>query len=127
MELARAAGAKRALPLAVSIAAHSPLMSSIQAEWTATVQMAKLGDTSVPIFGNVAACALTNAEDLRADIAAQMQSRVRWTESVQGMIQNRIRHFVEVGSGNVLIGLIRRIDGSVKVRALGVPADFQSL
>ena len=125
MELAKAAGAKRALPLAVSIAAHSSLMDSIQAEWDAAVDAVAMRDASAPIFGNVAARALTSADDLRADIRAQMQSRVRWSESVRGMIGNGIRHFVEVGSGSVLIGLVKRIDPSVTSQALGNPSDFE--
>jgi [acyl-carrier-protein] S-malonyltransferase len=127
MELAKAAGAKRALPLAVSIAAHSSLMNSIQSEWNAAVDAAAMRDASAPIFGNVAARALTSADDLRADIRAQMQSRVRWTESVRGMIGNGISHFVEVGSGSVLIGLVRRIDSSITGQALGNPSDFENL
>jgi [acyl-carrier-protein] S-malonyltransferase len=127
MELAKAAGAKRALPLAVSIAAHSSLMNSIQAEWDAAVRAVPLKDASAPIWGNVAARALTSADDLRADIRVQMQSRVRWSESVQGMIGSGIRRFVEVGSGSVLVGLVRRIDGSVTGQALGNPSDFEGL
>lgn len=127
MELAKAAGAKRALPLAVSIAAHSSLMDSIQAEWNAAVDAVTMRDASVPVFGNVAARALTSAADLRADIRAQMQSRVRWTESVQGMIGSGIRHFVEVGCGSVLGGLVRRIDASVTSQVLGSPSDFEIL
>jgi len=127
MELAKAAGAKRALPLVVSIAAHSTLMDSIQPEWDAAVDAVTMRDASAPIFGNVAARALVHADDFRADIRAQMQSRVRWTESVQGMIRSGIRHFVEVGSGNVLGGLVRRIDSSVTSQALGIPSDFEVL
>lgn len=127
MELAKAAGAKRALPLAVSIAAHSSLMDSIQAEWNAAVDAVPMRDASAPVYGNVAARALTSADDLRADIRAQMQSRVRWTESVQAMIASGIRHFVEVGSGNVLGGLVKRIDPSVTSQTLGNPSDFETL
>jgi [acyl-carrier-protein] S-malonyltransferase len=127
MELAKAAGAKRALPLAVSIAAHSTLMGSIQAEWDAAVQSVAMRDASAPVWGNVAARALTSAADLRADIMAQMQSRVRWTESVQGMLGNGLTRFVEVGSGTVLGGLVKRIDGTVTSQALGNPSDFETL
>lgn len=127
MELAKAAGAKRALPLAVSIAAHSTLMNSIQAEWDAAVDAAAMADSSSLIYGNVAARALTSADDLRADIRTQMQSRVRWSESVREMIGSGIRHFVEVGSGSVLGGLVKRIDSSVTSQALGNPSDFEAL
>ncbi len=124
---AKSAGAKRALPLAVSIAAHSQLMDSIQAEWNAAVDSALIIDMQIPVIGNVHAKALTTADELRADIKAQMQSRVRWTESVQSMIGSGIRTFVEVGSGSVLLGLIRRIDGSVAGLPLGNPPDFSAL
>jgi [acyl-carrier-protein] S-malonyltransferase len=127
MELAKAAGAKRALPLAVSIAAHSSLMNSIQPEWDAAVDAVTMREASAPIFGNVAARALTSADDLRADIRAQMQSRVRWTESAREMIGSGIRHFIEVGSGSVLGGLVKRIDASVTSQALGNPPDFEAL
>jgi [acyl-carrier-protein] S-malonyltransferase len=91
------------------------------------VRAVPLKDASAPIWGNVAARALTSADDLRADIRVQMQSRVRWSESVQGMIGSGIRRFVEVGSGSVLVGLVRRIDGSVTGQALGNPSDFEGL
>ncbi len=64
---------------------------------------------------------------LRADIKAQMQSRVRWTESVQRMIGNGIHTFVEVGSGEVLIGLVKRIDPGTDRFTLGTPQDFLAL
>lgn len=127
MELAKAAGAKRALPLAVSIAAHSKLMASIQEDWNEAVQSDALTDASAPVWGNVAARALTSAADLRADIMLQMQSRVRWTESVKNMVSNGLTRFVEVGSGTVLGGLVKRIDGTVTSQALGNPSDFETL
>jgi [acyl-carrier-protein] S-malonyltransferase len=124
---AKAAGAKRALPLAVSIAAHSPLMDSIQAEWNAAVDACAIGTPQIPVMGNVHASSLLSADDLRADIKAQMQSRVRWTESVQQMIGNGINTFVEVGSGEVLLGLVKRIDPGPNRFTLGSPQDFLAL
>ncbi len=124
---AKAAGAKRALPLAVSIAAHSQLMASIQDQWNAAVDAALIHAPQIPVIGNVHANAMSTPDELRADIKAQMQSRVRWTESVQGMIGSGIRYFVEVGSGSVLLGLVKRIDGAVAGQALGNPQDFDSL
>ncbi len=109
IEGAKAAGAKRAIPLAVSIAAHSPLMASIQDEWNNAVDACVMNDPVIPVIGNVHAVPMTRADELRADIKAQMGSRVRWTESVQHMLQSGTRAFVEVGSGSVLLGLIRRI------------------
>jgi [acyl-carrier-protein] S-malonyltransferase len=127
MQGAKAAGAKRAIPLAVSIAAHSELMKSIQAEWDEAVNAAALADAGIRIIGNVNADTIRSAAELRADIRSQMQSRVRWTESVQRMIRDGVRTFVEVGSGSVLGGLIRRIDSSVSCLPLGAPQDFEAL
>src|SRR5687768_3422941 len=127
MDGAKAAGAKRALPLPVSIAAHSPLMDSIQSEWNAAVDACAMSDPTIPVISNVHTKAMTVADELRADIKAQMQSRVRWTESVQMMLGSGIQAYAEVGSGEVLLGLIKRIDPSAVRVALGKPKDFAAL
>jgi len=124
---AKAAGAKRALPLAVSIAAHSPLMDSIQNDWNAAVDACTMQDAEIPVVGNVHAKAIRTADELRTDIKAQMQSRVRWTESVQEMSRMGIQTYVEAGSGEVLLGMIKRIDASAGRFALGAPKDFEAL
>jgi len=124
---AKSAGAKRALPLPISIAAHSPLMNSIQNEWNAAVDACTISDPGVPVISNVHAKAMIVADELRADIKAQMQSRVRWTESVQMMLGSGIQIYVEAGSGEVLLGLIKRIDSSVARFPLGNPNDFHAL
>ena len=130
---AKAAGAKRGIPLAVSIAAHSPLMESIQDEWNQAVDASAMADPAIPVIGNVHAKPMNTADELRADIKAQMGSRVRWTESVQVMLKSGTQTFVEVGSGSVLLGLIRRIaqflegDTVVSGFPLGNPEDVVSL
>lgn len=124
---AKAAGAKRAIPLAVSIAAHSNLMASIQAEWNEAVKAAGVKDALVQIVGNVVAKSIHSDADLQADIQSQMQSRVRWTETIQLLAGQGITSFVEVGTGNVLLGLIRRIHSSAIGYPLGNPADFEAL
>jgi [acyl-carrier-protein] S-malonyltransferase len=124
---AKAAGAKRALALQVSIAAHSPLMATIQEDWNAAVDGCAMEKPTIPIVGNVHARPMLIAEELRADIKAQMQSRVRWTESVQLMQMNGIQAYVEAGSGEVLLGMIKRIDPSSIRYPLGKPADFVAL
>ena len=124
---AKAAGAKRALALAVSIAAHSPLMDSIQAEWNSAVDSCEMKTPSIPVIGNVHAKPLLTADDLRLDIKAQMQSRVRLTESVELMRGNGIQAYVEAGTGDVLLGLVKRIDPSASRHPLGTPQDFTAL
>jgi [acyl-carrier-protein] S-malonyltransferase len=109
---AKAAGAKRGIPLAVSIAAHSPLMDSIREEWDQAVDQAGITDSVIPVVGNVGAKPISSAQELRDDLKAQMGSRVRWTESAGLMLDKGVRTFVEVGNGSVLLGLIRRVSSS---------------
>jgi len=127
MTAAKAAGAKRAMPLQVSIAAHSPLMASIQADWNAAVDACTNEKPTIHVVGNVHAKPMLTADELRADIKAQMQSRVRWTESVQLMQMNGIQAYVEAGSGEVLLGMIKRIDPSAVRIPLGNPKDFVAI
>ena len=124
---AKSAGAKRALPLAVSIAAHSTLMASIQQEWNEAVQAANFSTLQLPVIGNVHAMPLTDENAARADLIAQMQSRVRWTESVKYMASKEINAFVEVGTGIVLGGLVKRIAEGMTILPLGTPQDFAAL
>lgn len=124
---AKAAGAKRALPLAVSIAAHSPLMASIQEEWNQAVDSAAMIDPKIPVVGNVHASLLKTAEDARNDIKAQMQSRVKWTDSIKTMSGMGINTFVEAGTGTVLGGLVKRIASDASNFPLGNPQDFSAL
>lgn len=124
---AKTAGAKRALPLAVSIAAHSPLMASIQPDWDVAVASIACNDANIPLVGNVNALPIVAAEGLRADIRAQMQSRVRWTESVRWLSEQGVSTFIEMGSGSVLGGLIRRIVPDAQTYACGAPQDFEAL
>lgn len=124
---AKAAGAKRAMPLAVSIAAHSPLMASIQEEWNQSVDAVAMNAPTIHVIGNVHASVLKTAEDARADIKAQMQSRVRWTDSVKTMSGMGIMSFVEVGTGTVLGGLVKRIASDGANYPLGTPQDFTAL
>ncbi len=127
MVAAKAAGAKRALPLAVSIAAHSPLMASIQDEWNETVEATTFLPLQSIVVGNVHAIPLTNETSARVDVIAQMQSRVRWTESIRYMVSKEINTFVEVGTGTVLGGVIKRIATGVTTFPLGAAQDFLAL
>lgn len=124
---AQAAGARRAVRLAVSIAAHSPLMATAQAAFTQAVEQAPLSDPVVPLVGNVSAQPLTSAQALRADLQGQLMQRVRWTESVAWMAAQGVDTFVELGSGSVLTGLVKRIAREATLINLGSPADFEKL
>jgi [acyl-carrier-protein] S-malonyltransferase len=124
---AKSAGAKRALPLAVSIAAHSPLMDSIQTEWNQAVDHTQFSNPQIPVYGNVHASIIKTADEARADLKSQMQSRVRWTETIRSMSDAGISSFVEMGTGSVLGGLVKRINSAATNYPLGNPQDFEAL
>jgi [acyl-carrier-protein] S-malonyltransferase len=119
MNLARAAGAKRAVRLAVSIAAHSPLMASAAAEFRAAVAATPIDPTRVPVIGNLTAAPLEGADAVRDELGWQLTQSVRWTESVLAMRAAGITHFYELGPKDVLNGLIKRIDRN----AVSVPVN----
>ncbi len=123
-ELALSRGAKRAIKLAVSIAAHSQLMVSAQAEFSKIVDQIAFEHPKVPVIGNVCHAAMTTQEQLKDDIKAQLTSPVYWTDSVLYMINHGVRYFIELGSGSVLSGLVKRIDPNVHTYSLGTPQDF---
>jgi [acyl-carrier-protein] S-malonyltransferase len=127
IEAAKAAGAKRAIPLAVSIAAHSPLMKSVQGDFDSAVKTAAIAEAAIPVISNVLARPIRTPEELRTDLTGQLTERVRWTESVRYLYEQGIKDFVEFGSGTVLIGLIKRIEGSAMGSPMGTPADFDTL
>jgi [acyl-carrier-protein] S-malonyltransferase len=125
--LAQAAKARRTIPLAVSIAAHSPLMTHAQADFNVAVEAAPFQEPQIPMIGNVTAAPLTRTDQIKSDLQAQLTSRVRWTESIQTMVAQGVNTFIELGSGSVLCGLIKRINREVATLALGTPEDFDSL
>ncbi len=127
LPLAREAKARKVVRLAISIAAHSPLMNHAQEDFNQAVESAPIQDPVRPIIGNVSAKPMTNAAQIKADLRAQLTSRVRWTESIQYMLSQGVNTFVELGSGSVLAGLIRRIDREANTFSLGTPEDFEKL
>jgi len=114
--LAKEAGARRTLKLAVSIAAHSPLMRPSADEFRQALAQTTFHAPQVPIYGNVSAAPLTDVDAIRAELGAQLINPVRWRESMQAMIADGAQVFVEIGPKDVLTGLLRRIDdGKVTV------------
>jgi [acyl-carrier-protein] S-malonyltransferase len=112
LALAKEAGAKRAVKLAVSIAAHSPLMEPASALFRKALEDTAFQTSQVPVYGNVNAAPLTSVEAIREELSMQLTSSVRWTESVQAMIAAGAQRFIELGPKDVLSGLLKRIDGS---------------
>jgi [acyl-carrier-protein] S-malonyltransferase len=114
MELAQAQGARRVIRLAVSIAAHSPLMAEAAAEFRHLLDTMPLQEPAIPIVLNATARPLTNPEAIRGALGRQLTSPVRWADSIRWMIDNRVTRFTEVGPKEVLTGLLRRIDRTVE-------------
>ncbi|MBI4772382.1 MAG: ACP S-malonyltransferase [Chloroflexi bacterium] len=127
MALARERGARRALRLAVSIAAHSQLMAPAQQGFSAAVAATTFRAPAIPVVGNVSAAPLTSPQEIRAELAAQLTSPVRWSESVQTMLGHGVTTFVELGSKDVLTGLLKRIDRAAAGLAVGAPQDLAAL
>lgn len=103
------AGAKRALPLNVSGAFHSPLMNPAKVELEAAIQATKFHTPKCPVYQNVDAKPHTDPTEIKNNLIAQLTSPVRWTQSVLNMIADGAEEFTECGPGNVLQGLIRKI------------------
>jgi len=114
MELAQEQGAKRVVRLAVSIAAHSPLMARTAAEFRRFLDAVPFRDPSVPPVLNATARPLTDLDAIRDALGRQLTSPLRWTDSVRWMIEQGITRFIEVGPKDVLTGLLRRIDHTVE-------------
>ena len=107
------AGAKRALPLAVGGAFHSPLMEMARVELAKAIEAAPVNEPICPVYQNVDAMPHTDPIEIKANLLKQLTSPVRWTQSVINMINDGMTDFVECGPGQVLTGLIGRIQKSL--------------
>ena len=125
IELAAEAGARRAVKLAVSIAAHSPLMATALEGFLEAVRETTFSPPEVPVIGNVAAQLLSGPDDIRQELNQQLTQSVRWTDSMRVIIEGGAQSFIEVGAGNVLTGLLRRIDRSKARVTLNTVAAFE--
>jgi [acyl-carrier-protein] S-malonyltransferase len=125
MELAKAAGARRALPLNVSGAFHSPLMEVAEAGLREQLSGVTMRAPRFPVYSNVTAEPVTAAEDARDLLVRQLTSPVRWTGSMQAMVAAGASELVELGPGSVLTGLVRRISREAQARAVGTAAEVE--
>ena len=114
IEAMEAAGARKVVRLAVSIAAHSPLMAEAAAAFRWALEKITIRPPKVPFVANATAGPLTDPEQIRGALWRQLTSPVYWTDSVHWIIRQGVTHFVEVGPGEVLSGLLRRIDQGVE-------------
>lgn len=108
-EALKAAGAKRALPLKVGGAFHSPLMEPARVELAAAIEATLVNTPVCPVYQNVDAKPYTNPALIKANLVAQLTSPVRWTQIVQNMVSDGAGHFTEAGPGTVLQGLVKKI------------------
>ena len=107
------AGAKRALPLPVSGAFHSPLMQPAKDELQAAIESVTFKTPRIPVYQNVDAFAHTDAEEIKKNLVAQLTGAVRWTATITNMVANGANDFTECGPGKALQGMIGRIDKTV--------------
>ncbi len=123
MELAKLAGAKRALLLPVSAPFHSALMQPAAVAMEAALQSVEIRPPTPPLVANVEASAVAEPEAIRSDLVAQVTGTVRWRESVAYMSAHGVTRFIELGAGKVLTGLIKRIVEGATAISIGAPAD----
>ncbi|HLA56808.1 MAG TPA: ACP S-malonyltransferase [Flavobacterium sp.] len=111
----RVAGAKRALMLPVGGAFHSPLMEPAREELAAAIEKTTFSKPVCPVYQNVTANAVSDPEEIKKNLIIQLTAPVKWTQTVQQMIKDGATLFTEVGPGNVLQGLVKKIDKDAEV------------
>jgi [acyl-carrier-protein] S-malonyltransferase len=108
-EQMKAAGAKRALVLPVGGAFHSPLMEPAKIELAAAIEATIFNNPICPVYQNVTASAVTDPAQIKANLIAQLTGAVKWTQSVEAMVEDGATHFTEFGPGKVLQGLVQKV------------------
>ncbi len=114
-EAMKAAGAKRALMLPVNGAFHSPLMKPAQEKLAVAIEQTKFRKAMLPVYQNITTTAVSDPEEIKNNLIAQLTGPVKWTQSVRNMIKDGANQFIEVGPGKTLQGLIKKIDSGVEV------------
>lgn len=117
-EALKNAGAQRALPLKVGGAFHSPLMEPAREELAKAIEETNFSSPKCPIYQNVVAHAVTEPQEIKKNLIAQLTAPVRWTECVRAMISDGATLFTEVGPGTVLQGLVKKIDSSISAESI---------
>lgn len=120
-EKLKEAGARRALVLPVGGAFHSPLMEPAREELASAIESARFSQPKCPVYQNVTAAAVTDVEEIRKNLIAQLTAPVRWTQSVRQMVADGATEFIEVGPGKVLQGLVKKIDTGVSADSAQLP------
>ena len=123
MELAKKNGAKRAVQLNVSGAFHSPLMAPAEAGLRVQLDEVALREPKFPVVSNVTAQPVSDIVEARRVLVEQLTSPERWTACIRTMIDKGVTQFIELGPGNVLTGLMKRIDRNANAKAIGTAAE----
>ncbi len=127
MDLASARGAKKTIPLTVSGAFHSSLMSEAEAGLAAAIKALNFKNPKMPVVGNCDSKPLFTADDIRTELVNGLCQCVQWKDSVRHLVDSGVTQFVEFGSGGVLAGLIKRIERGVKVTTVSDIASMRKL
>ena len=127
MELAKAKGAKRALKLPVSIAAHSPLMNVVVEDYEKFVNSLHYVTPTIPVIANASAQPLTDIESIKKELVSQLTTQVRWTDSIRYLASHGVTKFYEIGSKDVLTGLLKRIAPEAQGVAVGTPEAVEAI
>lgn len=117
LESLAAAGARKVVRLPISIAAHTPLMGSVADEFAAAVDATPVSEARIPAIANVTARPISTPDEIRAEFKAQLTSPVAWTDSIRYLGERGIDTYLEIGPGDILLGLVKRIDrGAQRVK-----------
>ncbi len=117
-EKLKEAGAKRALILPVNGAFHSPLMMPAQEKLAIAIENTKFRKATIPVYQNITTTAVSDPDEIKNNLIAQLTGPVKWTQSVQNMIKDGATQFIEVGPGKTLQGLIKKIDSEVSAASV---------
>lgn len=117
-EIMKNAGAKRALPLPVGGAFHSPLMEPAREKLQAAIESTQFSTPICPVYQNVSTVAVSDVDTIKKNLIAQLTGPVKWTQSVQHMVADGATHFIECGPGKVLQGLVKKIHKEAEVSSI---------
>lgn len=117
-EVMKNAGAKRALPLPVGGAFHSPLMEPAREKLQKAIESTHFSKPICPVYQNVSTIAVSDVDTIKKNLIAQLTGPVKWTQSVQNMVADGATHFIECGPGNVLQGLVKKIHKEAEVSSI---------
>jgi [acyl-carrier-protein] S-malonyltransferase len=127
IELAKSKGAARAIPLQVSGAFHSPLMQPAVEGLAAAMSKLNFKDAAIPLVANISVVPLTSALAIKEELLQQLCNTVQWQGSVEYMLKNDTAVFMEIGAGNVLTGLVKRINKNVRTINIGTLAELGNI